>query len=97
MCGIVHRHHLVRFMVESVAALGAGGHLVANTNVREGAAHHDFVVTSTAAKRIEIVLLDVALNQPLACGPVRRERTRRRNVIGRDGIAQFEQNLGILD
>ena len=97
LCGIVHRHHLVRFVVESVAALGTGGHLVANTNVCEGATHHDFVVATTATKRIEIALLDVALDQPLACGAIGRERTGRRNVIGRDGVAQFEQDLGILD
>ena len=50
------------------AAFGAGGKLVAETNVGESAAHHDFVIAATSAVGVELMGLDAMGDEVFAGG-----------------------------
>src|SRR5690606_38649553 len=58
---VVDRHGLAAVLRHPT--FDAGNHLVANADVGEGAAHHDFVVAAAAAVGVEVLLLDLVLDQ----------------------------------
>ena len=55
------------------------------------------MVAATAAKGVEVSTLYVPLNEPSSGRSVGGEGTCRRDVIGRDGIAKFQQHLCSFD
>ena len=73
------------------AALGARRHLVAQADVRERAAHHHFVIAAPRAVRVEVLLLDAVLDQPFPGRARRRNVAGRRDVVGRDRIAEHRR------
>ena len=75
--GVVDEHLLAGGDVRGPAAFGAGGELVAQTNVGERAAHHHFVVAAARAVGIEIGRLDAERDQDIFRPDCRRECCRR--------------------
>ena len=76
------------------ATFGAGGHQIADANVGERAARHHAVVAAACAVAVEVVRLDARGNQELTRRAAGRDRTRRRNVVGRHRIAERRQTTG---
>jgi hypothetical protein len=70
-----------------------GRHLVPQADVGEGAAHHHFVVAAARAVRIEVLPLHAMRDEPLACRAGPRDVARRRDVIGRDRVAEHGERL----
>ena len=97
LCGVVDRHDLAGLVIQCVAALGARRHLVSDTDIGKGTTHHDLVISTATSERIEIPSVNATLGQPLPCGTGSREGASWRDVVGGDGIGQFEQHLGSLD
>src|ERR1700761_586532 len=60
--GVIDRHLLTGRMVLRDTTLDARHHLIADADVGEGAAHHDFVVTAPRAVAIEILWLSLMLD-----------------------------------
>src|SRR3546814_7669312 len=58
---VINRHHFA--IISGYAAFDAIQHFVLDADVREGAAHHDFVITATRAIAVEISLGDLMLLQ----------------------------------
>ena len=73
------------------AAFRARHHLVAQADVGERAAHHHLVIAATRAVRVEVLPLHAVLEQPFAGGTRRRNVARRRDVVGRDRIAEHRR------
>src|SRR5580704_1840244 len=59
---VIDRHLLTGWIVLRNTTLDAWHHLVADADVGEGAAHHDFVVTAPRAVAIEILWLSLMLD-----------------------------------
>ena len=80
------------------AAFDVRQHLVADTDVGEGAAHHDFVVAAPRAVAVEILP-----GAPGAPAGSRRPATVLRmmpagdDVVGRDAVAQFREDARARD
>src|SRR5690606_36951069 len=72
--GVVDALDLAVGEVGRVAALGAGGDLVLEPDVRERAAGHDPVVAAARAVGVEVLLLDAALDEVLPGGAVHGDR-----------------------
>src|SRR2546430_203015 len=51
------------FLGRGPSTFGARHHFVPQTSVREGAAHHDFVIAAARAVRIEVFALDAVLDE----------------------------------
>ena len=79
-----------RWRVE--AALGARRELVAQADVGERAAHHHLVVAAARAVGVEVARLDALLLQVGAGGAVALDRAGRRDVVGRDAVAEQRQH-----
>ena len=70
---------------------------IAQPDVAERAAHHHLVVAAAGPVRVELERADATLLQPLASGGPRGDRARRRDVVGRDRVAEHRQRAGTLD
>ena len=81
------------FLHRGPAALGAGHHLVAQPDVREGAAHHHIMIAAARTVRVKVLSLHAVLHEPLASGTGRRNVAGRRDVVRGDGIAEHGQGL----
>ena len=71
--------------------------LVLETDVREGAPHHDFMVTAAGAVGVKVGIIDAVRAK---IGRRRRrgvDGARRRDMIGGDEIAEKGQATGVLD
>ena len=91
------RHLAVGGEVARHATLGAGGQLVAQPDVGEGAADHDLVVAAARAVGVEVTLLDAVLGEVATGRAVLLDRAGGADVVGRDRVAQLEQDAGALD
>ena len=90
---VVDRHRPRRRAGSSVhAALGARRQLVAQPDVGERAAHHHLVVAAPGAVGVEVARLDAVLLQVLPRRAVGRDRAGRRDVVGRDAVAEQRQH-----
>ena len=74
-----------------VAAFDLGDHLVADADVGEGAAHHDFMISATRAVGVEVFLDDRLLLQVFARRTRRLYRPRWRDVVGGDRVSEKRQ------
>ena len=79
------------------AAFGAGGELVAQADVGEGAAHHDFVVAAARAVGVEVGGLDAVVGEVLAGGAVVLDGAGGGDVVGGDGVAEDGEDAGAVD
>ena len=71
--------------------------MVAQANVRERTAHHDLMVTTARAVRVEFMRLHAVGDQVFPRGRIHGNRTSRRNVIGGDAVAKNRQHLGAVN
>ena len=90
-------HLLAAGQVAGVAALGAGGELVAQPDVGEGAADHHLVVAAPGPVGVEVPRLHPVPGQVAACGGVRPDRAGRGDVVGGDRVAEQGEHPGALD
>ena len=74
--------------VHGPRALAAGHEQVAQAHVRERPAHHHLVVAAAGAVRVELAALDAVLDQVVPGRAVRLDRAGRRDVVGRDRVAE---------
>ena len=95
--GVVDRHAGVVGEQAGDAALGAGGELVAQADVGEGAAHHDFVVAAAGAVAVEVGGLDAVVGEVLAGRAVELDGAGGRDVVGGDGVAEDGEDAGAVD
>ena len=72
-------------------------HLVLDADVGEGAAHHDLVVAAPRAVLVEVGDRDLALEQVLAGRRGRPDVAGRRDVVGRDRVAEEAEDAGVDD
>ena len=70
---------------------------VAQPDVGERAARHHLVVTTSRAIRVELQRADAVRLQPLAGRRPRRDRAGRRDVVGRDRVAEDSEDAGLED
>ena len=79
-------------------AVGLGRkHQVLDAHVGEGAAHHDFMVAAARAVAVEVGLDDAVVDQVLAGGRGVLDRAGRRNVVGRDRVAEDAERACLGD
>src|SRR5207249_9201705 len=78
-------------------SLGARRELVLQPYVRERAAHHHLVVAAARAVRVEVDRLDAMADEILTGGTRLPDGPRRRDVVGRDAVAQEAQHPGAAD
>ena len=95
--GVVDRQLLSARHVQRVAAFDAVEHLVADADVGERAAHHHVVVAAPRAVRVEIRRLHAVLDQVAPRGRILLDVAGRRDVIGRDRIAEQAEAARALD
>src|SRR5690606_5480659 len=88
---VVDRHRVFRGEVLGDAALDVGGDAVADADVGEGAAHHDFVVAAAGAVAVEVQGVDAVVGQVLTGRRGLLDRTGRRGVVGGDRVVQDAQ------
>ena len=79
------------------ATLGAGRELVAEADVRERAPHHHLVVPAPGAVGVEVLATDVAVEEVGGGGAVRGDAARRRDVVGRHGVADHHEDARARD
>src|SRR5690606_24630954 len=94
---VVDRHGVFRGEVLGDAALDVRGDLVADADVGEGAAHHDFVVAAAGAVAVEVQRVDAVVGQILTGGRGLLDRTGRRDVVGGDRVAEDAQDARLDD
>src|SRR5699024_4560449 len=89
--GVIHRSVVNRGdgtvglgEVAGEAAFGAGGQQVAQPDIGECAADHDFVVAAARAVGVEILRLDAVFLQIAACRRVLGDGAGRADVVGGD-------------
>ena len=90
--GVVDERLLAVGQVDRVRALLARRQQVAQADVREGAADHHLVLAAPGAVRVELERADAVRLEPL---PGRRpggDRAGRRDVVGRDRVAEHRQD-----
>ncbi len=95
--GVVDGHFLAIRKEKCPAAFRARCELVAQANVRERTAHHDLMVTTARAVRVEFMRLHAVGDQVFPRGRIHGNRTSRRNVIGGDAVAKNRQHLGAVN
>ena len=95
--GVVQRRYLTGSEVAGPAALASIGQLVLQLHVSEGAAHHHLVVAAAAAVGVEVGRSHAMGLQVLGRRHVRRDGTGRRDMIGRDEVAEVAEHAGALD
>ena len=88
---------LARRHVHRPRALAPGDEQVAQADVRERAAHHHLVVPASRAVGVEVLALDAVLGQVVAGRAVGLDRARRRDVVGRDGVAEHDEAARAVD
>src|SRR5579863_7679150 len=71
----------------SVSAFG-GDEFVAQADIGEGAADHDFVIAAAGAVGVEVGGLDAVLLQIFSGGAVFFDRSGGRDVVGGDAVAE---------
>ena len=79
------------------AALGTRRQQIAQSDVGEGATHHDFVVTTACTVGIEVDFLDAVRFEISSSRTAARDVTGGRDVIGRDRIAEQGQRARALN
>ncbi|MND89956.1 hypothetical protein D3C80_820310 [compost metagenome] len=94
---VIDRHGVARREVLGDAALDVRGDLVADADVGEGAAHHDFVVAAAGAVAVEVQGVDAVVGQIDAGGRGLLDRTGRADVVGGDRVAEDAQDAGLDD
>ena len=65
--------------------------LVAQANVGESSAHHDFVIAAARAVGVEVPRLHSVLLQIFSGRTIFFNRTGRRNVVGSNAVSQYRQ------
>ena len=73
------------------------GHFISKTNVAERPAHHHKVVPPARTVRVELPARNVGAQQELTRWRGRRDPSRRVDVVGGDGIAQFHEHASTLN
>src|ERR1700680_2904225 len=87
-----NRHLLAVRQMASDPAFGTGRKFVAQTNIGKRTTYHDLMIAASCAVRVKICGDDAVLDQVLASRTALRDIARRRNVIGRDGIAEHSED-----
>ena len=90
-CRVVDRHGLAGRRVAGEAALDIVEHSVADADVGEGAAHHDFMVAAPRSVAVELAPADLVLKEIASGWAVGLDRTGGRDVVGGDRIAEDRQ------
>lgn len=72
-------------------------HFVDESDVGEGASGHNFVISSSGAVGVEVLLLDVAFLEVSSSRRILGDRTSGGNVVSGDRVAQVEQAVSALD
>ena len=99
--GVVDRQLLARGIMDRHTAFehrAVGGHVheVLDADVGERAAHHHFMVAATRAVLVKISLAHLTISQPATGGRGELDGAGRRDVVGRDLVAEQRQNAGVL-
>ncbi len=71
--------------------------LVADADIGEGAAHHDFVIAAAGAVAVEFRHRHATVDQVFTGGRSGLERTGGRDVIGGDRVAEDAEHAGFDD
>ena len=95
--GVVDELLLAVGQVDRVRALLALDEPVAQPDVAERAAHHHLVVAAAGAVRVELERRDAVLLEPLPGRRPRRDRAGRRDVVGRDRVAEDGEDARAVD
>src|SRR5579859_1138609 len=88
---VVDRHLLAVGLMRGPCSLAALDELVAQTHVRERAAHHHLVIPPPGAVRVELAPLDAVLDEVRAGRRVGSDRARRGDVVGRHRVAEHDE------
>ncbi len=94
---VVHRHLLLRRVVDRHAAFHARHHLVLDADVGEGAAHHHLMIAAPRAVLVEVLRAHLMIAQVFAGRAFFLDRSGRRDVVGRDRVEKQAENAGIDD
>src|SRR5699024_6009176 len=78
-------------------ATGDINELVSQTDVSEGTANHDLVVTTTGTQGVVVHALNAVLNQVLSSWGAWLNGGSRGDVVSGDRVAQLHQNASALD
>ena len=89
--GFEDRHFLIGGQVAGEAAFDVD-QFVAQADVGEGAADHDFVVAAARAVGVEVGGLDAVLLQVFSGGAVFLDGAGGRDVVGGDAVSQHSQD-----
>ncbi len=90
--GVKDRHLLSIGQVHRHAALHLRHQLVAEADVREGAAHHHLVVAAARTVGMEMLRVHAALHQPARGGGVLLDGAGGRDVVGGHRVAHRDQH-----
>ena len=94
--GVIDRQFLAAGHVQRIAAFLAAQHLVANTDVGEGAAHHHFVVAAPRTVGVEVPRLHALLAQVAPGRAVGLDVAGWRDMVGGHRVAQQGQDACAL-
>ncbi len=94
---IINRHLLAIGDELGVAAFHPVKHLVLDTHVGKGAAHHHLMVTTAGAVAVEVGLHHVMLGEVLRCRRSFADVTGRRDMVGGDRVTQNGENVSAHD
>ena len=97
--GVIHRRDRPVSLGEITgeATLSSWGKLIAQSDISEGATHHDLVIPTPGTIGVEVAALDAIASQPLAGRGIRLNVARRGNVVSGDRVTQLEQHASAGD
>src|SRR5262249_53565141 len=85
---IIDRQLIARWKVDRDAALDARNHLISDSDVREGAPHHHFMVPAPRSVLIEVGGLDLVFHQVFSGWRRSLDGSGGRDMIGCDRIQE---------
>ena len=88
------RQHFAAWRVDGRAGRRRGVKLVPRCAVHEQAAQHDFPVAATRREHVEVAAILAARHEVVGGVAARRDLPGRRDVIGRDVVAEHDQRMG---
>ena len=78
-------------------AFGTGRELVAQADVGEGSAHHDFMITAASAVGVEFVRLHAVGDQVFSGGRIDGDGPGGRDMVSGNAVAEDGQNAGTVN
>ena len=95
--GVVDRHPFAVRRMHGDAAFDGWDEQVLEADIPEGPTRHHLVIAASRAEGIELARLHAVLDQVMPGRPIGRDGAGRRDVVGRDGVTQVDQDSGVHD